>query len=77
MEEQSKAERFSLLEPPVLPEKPVRPDRVKIILLGFFISVGGGFGLALLAEGADHSIRGSRHLAKIVKEMPLVQHPLT
>ncbi len=75
MEEQSKAERFSLLEPPVLPEKPVRPDRVKIILLGFFISVGGGFGLALLAEGADHSIRGSRHLAKIVKEMPLVSIP--
>ncbi|MES9899585.1 MAG: hypothetical protein ABW148_11250 [Sedimenticola sp.] len=75
MEEQSKAERFSLLEPPVLPEKPVRPDRAKIILLGFFLSVGGAFGLVLLAEGADHSIRGSRHLARIVKEMPLVSIP--
>ncbi|WXG56191.1 MAG: lipopolysaccharide biosynthesis protein [Candidatus Sedimenticola sp. (ex Thyasira tokunagai)] len=75
MEEQSKAERFSLLEPPVLPEKPIRPDRAKIILLGFFLSVGGAFGLVLLAEGVDHSIRGSRHLARIVKEMPLVSIP--
>jgi len=29
MEEQSKAERFSIIEAPVLPDKPVKPNRLK------------------------------------------------
>ena len=36
MEEQSKAERFWLLEPPQLPLNPVKPSISKILLMGLF-----------------------------------------
>lgn len=75
MEEQSKAERFSLLEPPLLPEKPVKPNRTKILLMGFILAMGGGLGAAFLREGMDKSIRGSLHLVRIIKDTPLITIP--
>ena len=33
-----KAEKFTLLEPPVRPEKPEKPDRIKILVLGVALS---------------------------------------
>lgn len=72
MEEQSKAERFSLLEPPRLPQKPIKPARLKILLMGIILSFGGGFGLVLLVEQMDGSIRGSRHLTRVIQQVPLV-----
>ena len=72
MEEQSKAERFTILEPPNLPIEPVKPPRKKIGLLGIVLALGGGLGMVLLRDQMDTSIRGSRHLTKVIKEVPLV-----
>jgi len=75
MEEQSKAERFLLLEPPLLAEKPVRPNRTKILLMGLILSLGGGLGAVFLREDMDKSIRGSLHLVRIIKDTPLITIP--
>jgi len=75
MEEQSKAERFSLLEPPLLPEKPVKPNRTKILLMGLILAMGGGLGAAFLREEMDKSIRGSLQLVRIIKDTPLITIP--
>ena len=72
MEEQSKAERFSLLEPPRLPEKPIKPARIKILLMGIIFSFGGGIGIVLFLEQMDGSIRGSRNLTRVIQQVPLV-----
>ena len=75
MEEQSKAERFSLLEPPLLPEKPVKPNRPKILLIGFMLSMASGAGMVFLTEMMDKSIKGTLHLVKVIKDTPLITIP--
>jgi len=75
MEEQSKAERFALLEPPDLPMKPVKPPRDKILILGLMLGFGGGLGMVMLRDQMDGSIRGSRHLTRVMKIAPLVTIP--
>ncbi|MHB8764673.1 MAG: Wzz/FepE/Etk N-terminal domain-containing protein [Deferrisomatales bacterium] len=43
MERKQKGEQFQILDPANLPEKPVAPNRLRLVVLGF----GGGFGLGL------------------------------
>ena len=75
LEEEQKAEKFSLIEPPLLPNKPIKPNRFKILLMGFVASIGAGFGAGYLREMMDGSIRGHRSLAHIVGMEPLVVVP--
>ncbi|MEF3075504.1 Wzz/FepE/Etk N-terminal domain-containing protein [Methylobacter sp. Wu1] len=75
LEEEQKAEKFSLIEPPLLPNKPIKPNRLKLLFIGFIASIGGGFGAGLLRETMDDSIRGHRSLAHIVGAEPLVVVP--
>lgn len=75
LEEEQKAEKFSLLEPPRVPVKPEKPNRIKIIFMGFALSIGGGFGVGYLVEMMDGSIRGHRTVVGITGEEPLVVIP--
>ncbi len=75
MEEQSKAERFSIIETPILPEKPVKPNRGKILMIGAILSLGAGFGLIFGREMFDQSIWGQYQLASVLRAMPLVSIP--
>jgi polysaccharide biosynthesis transport protein len=67
LEKDRKAERFSLIDPPQLPEKPVSPNRPVILLVGMLGALVGGFGLGFLREGVDQSVRGVRELARIAQ----------
>mgnify|MGYP003677237338 CR=1 FL=1 len=75
LEEEQKGERFTLLEPPQLPDVPIKPSRKKLFLLGFVLSLFSGIGVAGLAELLDGGIRGSRALAAVTKMTPLVTIP--
>ena len=75
LETEQKGERFTLLEPPLRPDKPVKPDRFKLGMLGLALSFGSGFGLAFVAEVLDGGIRGSRALAAVTRMTPLVTIP--
>jgi uncharacterized protein involved in exopolysaccharide biosynthesis len=75
LETERKSERFTLLEPPLLPDKPHWPDRRLFILLGFLLSLGVGAGTASLAEALDTSVYGARQVAAIVGAAPLVTVP--
>src|SRR5262249_49297596 len=44
LEVQRKGERFSLIDPPSLPEKPDKPNRPAIVLLGFILALAAGIG---------------------------------
>ncbi len=65
LEKDSKAERFSLGEPAILPDKPFSPNRPAIALIGLVASLGSGLGLALLREALDPSVKGPLELARI------------
>ena len=57
LEKEQKGERFTLIDPARLPEKPYKPNRLAIVLIGFVLSIGAGVGWASLKEYNDQSIR--------------------
>jgi len=75
MEKDRKAERFSLIEPPILPEKPFKPNRKAIVFLGFILSIGLAVGFAIIKEALNPAIYGSRALLAVTGVHPLVVVP--
>ncbi len=75
LEKESKAERFTLLEPALLPGKPIKPDRMAIVFLGLVFAVAAGIGYAAIAETINKGVFGRHHLATILKEPPLAVIP--
>lgn len=76
LETESKAESFVLIEPPLLPTNPIKPDRKKIIALGIFLSACIGMGLIVLVELLDGGVRGSKRLGEIFGSSPLASIPV-
>ncbi len=75
LEQENKAERFVLLEPPLMPEKPVKPNRKKIAALGFFLALAGSGGLVVLLETLNQRVRGADALASVLGRRVLVSIP--
>lgn len=75
LEVQRKGERFSLIDPPGLPEAPEKPNRKAIVLLGLILAMAGGAGAAALAEHLDHSIRTPEQLVRVAQAFPLAVIP--
>lgn len=75
LEVQRKGERFSLIDPPGLPESPEKPNRKAIVLLGLILAMAGGAGAAALAEHLDHSIRTPEQLLRVAQAFPLAVIP--
>jgi succinoglycan biosynthesis transport protein ExoP len=75
LESENKSERFTLLEPPVLPDKPFKPNRIKIIALGFLLALGSSVGAVMLLETLDKRIRGADALTHVLGCRPLVVIP--
>ena len=75
LEQDNKAERFVMLEPPLLPEKPVRPNRKKIVVLAFFLALAGAGGLVMLLEMLNQRVRGVDALASVLGRRVLVSIP--
>ncbi len=55
LERKQQGEQFKVLDPARLPEKPVKPDRNRIMLIGAFIGLVTGLGLAWFRETMDQS----------------------
>jgi polysaccharide chain length determinant protein (PEP-CTERM system associated) len=64
LEKEQKGERFTLIDPARLPEKPYKPNRMAIMLIGFVLSIGAGVAWASLKEVNDQSIRDSDSLTR-------------
>ncbi|MBK1706362.1 GumC family protein [Halochromatium glycolicum] len=70
-----KAERFTLIEPPGLPEKPIQPHRLAISLLGLVLSVSAGVGNVALRESLDKGIYGARAVQMLAGASPMAVIP--
>lgn len=75
LEKERKGERFTLIEPPLLPEVPHSPNRIMIIILGLILSFGVGLGLVAILESMDDSIRGAKSMESLFGMAPLATIP--
>lgn len=71
LEIDAKAERFSLIEPPLLPQRPIAPNRRMVLLLGFVLALGAAGASIVLREALDGSIHGARELQRLTRAAPL------
>jgi succinoglycan biosynthesis transport protein ExoP len=62
--EAARANSVSIVEPAVLPDKPVDPKAALNIVLGAIVGIAGGIGLALLLENLDQSIYSADDLQR-------------
>jgi uncharacterized protein involved in exopolysaccharide biosynthesis len=76
LESDRKSERFSLIEPPLVPEKPDKPNRPAILFLGLVLSIAGGVGNLALREVLDKSLRGERAIFAVTGAPPLASIPI-
>lgn len=75
LEEEQKAERFTLLEPPYLPNQPFKPNRKQLLAAAVAGAIGLPFALVVLLGFLDKSIHSSEALTKVIGAAPLVEIP--
>ncbi len=75
LETDRKGERFTLIEPPMVPEKPVSPNRGALLLLGMLMSLLAAAALVWLLERLDSTVRGRKDLLQLLGVPPLAVVP--
>jgi protein tyrosine kinase modulator len=75
MEKERKGEKFTLIDPPILPEEPISPNRPAIIFLSLVLALGAGIGSAAAAENMDSAVRGAKGVISILNTAPLAVIP--
>ena len=75
LESERKGERFTLIDPAILPEEPVSPNRKAIIIMGLLMAIGCGIGVMFLKENLDSAIHGSKSVVMLLQAAPLASIP--
>jgi polysaccharide chain length determinant protein (PEP-CTERM system associated) len=56
LEKEQKGERFTIIDPARLPEKPYKPNRMAIIMIGLVLGIAAGVAIAAIKEYTDSSV---------------------
>lgn len=75
MERRQQAEQFKILDKAIPPEKPFKPDIVRILLMTLAAGLGAGFGLAYLREMLDSRFYNPADVASYLDTKVLVSLP--
>ena len=79
MEVQDKSTTFRVVDPAILPVKPSSPNRLKIMMMGIFGGVALSFGMLLLLDQLDGSVKDVEFVkglgAPVLAIIPRMQHP--
>lgn len=66
LEKRQKGETFRILDPAHLPEKPEKPDRAMIMLIGLALGCGLGYGAAFALEQMSESFRRPEEVESVL-----------
>jgi len=75
LESERMGEKLSLIEPPLEPIAPIKPNRRLIVALGLFLALAGGVACGIFYDVIDGRIHGMRRLATLSGQMPFVIVP--
>ena len=67
LERSRKAERFTIIEPPIFPERPNRPNRPLILLMGLVLALAGAGMAVVLSEALDQTVSGPRDVMRLLQ----------
>lgn len=67
LEKEQKGERLTLIDPARIPERPFKPNRMGILLIGIIFGTGLGVGLTAVLEYTDNSVRKVEVLTMVTK----------
>ena len=76
LEINQQGEQFKVLDPAKLPLRPFKPDRFKILLIGFMLSLGIGGSLVFLIEYLDQSFYSVKDIESYLELPVLASIPL-
>ena len=76
MEINQQGEQFKVLDPAMPPLNPFKPDRFKILLMGFMLALALGGGLVFLLEYLDQSFHSINDLESYLGLPVLASIPL-
>jgi polysaccharide chain length determinant protein (PEP-CTERM system associated) len=75
LERQWKGQRYRMLDPAFLPDRPYSPQIGKYLSIGLALGLSLGLGAAVLAELLDHSVKNARELEVVLPHPLLVTVP--
>jgi hypothetical protein len=76
LETERKGEKFTLIEPPQPPEKPISPNRKLIVIIGLLMSLALGFGAMVAQDSLDASVRGPSDIRQLLQVPALASIPV-
>jgi polysaccharide biosynthesis transport protein len=76
LESERQGERFTLIEPPLIPETPYSPNRIALLLVGFAVALGSGAGILAAREALDDGIYSVQQIKDITGSPPLAIMPV-
>jgi polysaccharide biosynthesis transport protein len=68
-------ERFDVIEPPVVPQEPIRPKRAQLLLMALAASIGLGGATAFGSEFMDSTVRRGRDITHKLNSRLIVTIP--
>jgi len=71
LESEQRGERYTLIQRPRVPDSPVSPNRLGIILLGLVLSMAVAFGLVVVLDVVDPTVRTTFDIADLT-DLPIV-----
>jgi uncharacterized protein involved in exopolysaccharide biosynthesis len=70
-----RADEFRLIQAPMLPANPSKPQRLAILLIGLVAALAIGLTVTVGAEALDPKVRGARDIRDLLNVSPLVAVP--
>ena len=72
LEQEQQGGNFTMLDHARVPDAPIGPKRVPLLLGALFAALAAGLGVALLAEVVDSTVKSESELRELLPEVPLL-----
>ncbi|MXQ13742.1 GumC family protein [Microvirga makkahensis] len=75
LEQDERSQRLKLIERPIVPDKPAKPNRLKLLIVVLGAAVIAGFGTVLALDFLDQTIRSANEVRSATGGMPVTCIP--